>query len=128
MDPAKLSEAVVRDLSRHRSRNDIVLDVCNSTGMDWRQAEAFVQQVEQSNRQMIAGRQAPLLLILAGIAIIGGLSTAVGTAVATLAGTIMFFPAVPIPYLGNVVYFFLGALGVAGGLLGLVRLLAQLKQ
>lgn len=98
MDPATLSESVVRDLARHRGRNDIIMDVCNSTGMDWKQAEAFVGQVEQSNRQRIAGRQAPLLVILAAIGIIGGLSDVIGIAYATMSGSIMFFPGVPIPY------------------------------
>jgi hypothetical protein len=127
MDPVKLTEAVVRDLSRHRSRNDIIMSICQSTGMDWKQAEAFVQQVEQSNHSRIAGRQAPLLLILAGIAVVGGLSTVVAMVAATLEGTIIYLPTLPIPYLGNVVYFSLGVLGIAGGLLGLVRWLRDLR-
>ncbi len=126
MDPAGVSESVVRDLARHRGRNDIIMDVCNSTGMDWKQAEAFVGQVEQANRQRIAGRQAPLLLVLAAIGIIGGLSDAIGIAYATMSGSIMFFPGVPIPYSGNVVYFGLGVLAIGGGLLGAVRLAREL--
>jgi hypothetical protein len=127
MDPAKLTEAVVRDLARHRSRNDILLSICNTTGMDWKQAEAFIQQVEQTHRQRIAGRQAPLLLILAGVSIVGGFSTVVAMVDATLDGTIIFLPALPIPYLGNVVYSSLGVLAIAGGLIGAIRLTRDLK-
>lgn len=128
MDPARLTETVVQDLARHRGRNDIILHLCNITGMDWKQAEAFVQQVERTQGQRIAGRQAPLLLVLAGVAIIGGLSTVVAMVDATLDGTIIFLPSLPIPYLGNAVYFGLGVLGVGGGLLGLVRLTRDLRK
>ena len=128
MDPAKLTESVVRDLARHRSRNDIVLTICHTTGMDWKQAEAFVQQVERGNRQRIAGRQAPLLLILAGVSVVGGFSTVLAMVDATLDGTIIFLPSLPIPYLGNVVYFSLGILAIAGGLLGVVRLTRDLRR
>jgi hypothetical protein len=95
--------------------------------MDWKQAEAFLRQVEQSNRQKIAGRQAPLLLLLAGLALIGGFSAVIAMADATIRGTIIFLPTLPIPYLGNAFYFSLGILGIAGGLLGLVRLLREMK-
>lgn len=128
MDTAKVAEAVVRDLSRHRGRNDIVMDFCHSTGMDWKQAEAFVSQVEQSNQQTIARRQAPLLMVLAGIAIVGGFSTILAMADATVRGTAIYLPYLLIPYAGNAVYFGLGVLGVAGGLFGLVTLLRQLRQ
>jgi hypothetical protein len=127
MDPVKLTESVVRDLARHRSRNDIILSICGSTGMDWKQAEAFVQEVERTNRQRIAGRQAPLLLILAGVSIVGGFSTVVAMVAATLDGTMIFLPSLPIPYLGNLVYFSLGVLGIAGGLLGAIRLTRDLR-
>jgi hypothetical protein len=128
MDPARLTETVVRDLARHRGRNDIILHICNTTGMDWKQAEAFVQQVERTQGQRIAGRQAPLLLILAGIAIVGGFSTVVAMVGATLDGAVIFLPSLPIPYLGNAVYFGLGVLGVGGGLLGLVKLTGDLRR
>ncbi|HET7011736.1 MAG TPA: hypothetical protein VFI11_13250 [Anaerolineales bacterium] len=128
MDPVKLTEAVVRDLARHRGRNDIILSICNTTGMDWKQAEAFVQQVERTQRKRIAGRQAPLLLVLAGMSIVGGFSTVVAMVDAALSGTILFLPGLPIPYLGNVVYFGLGVLAIAGGLLGVWRLTRDMRQ
>ena len=128
MDPVKLTETVVRDLARHRSRNDILLSICNTTGMDWKQAEAFVQQVERTQGKRIAGRQAPLLLVLAGMSVIGGFSTVVAMVDATLSGSMLFLPGLPIPYLGNVVYFGLGVLAIAGGLLGVWRLTRDMRQ
>jgi hypothetical protein len=128
MDPARLTEEVVRDLSRHRSRNDIILHMCHTTGMDWKQAEAFVQQVERTHKQRIAGRQAPLLIVLAVIAVVGGLSTVVAMVDATLQGTSIYLPTLPIPYLGNAAYLGLGVLGVAGGLLGLARWIRDMRK
>ena len=120
MDRPQITESVVRDLARHRSHNDIILSVCRMTGMDWKAAEAFVRQVENSQRQTIATRRAPLILILAGIGILGGLSTIISVGSATLDGRVVPFLFLPIPYLGNAIYFGFGILAVAGGLIGLI--------
>ena len=121
MDQDQLTQTVVRELGRHRSRNDIIISVCNSTGMDWKQAEAFVQQVETSQTKAIASRQAPLILALAIVGIIGGLSTLISIGSATAAGQSVPFFFLPLPYVGNVVYLTLGALALAGGLIGILR-------
>jgi hypothetical protein len=44
--------------------------------MDWSQAESFVHEVETSQRQRIARRQAPLLVIVGLITIVGGAALA----------------------------------------------------
>ena len=119
MDPAKLAEDVVRDLARHRSRNDIILSVCQSAGMNWADAERFIRQVEVNQGQTIASRQMPLLVVLAVLGILGGLAAAVGMVLATLDGWIILFLNFPVPYLGNIVYFSVGILTLVGGFLGL---------
>lgn len=119
MDPAKLTEHVVRDLSRHRSRNDILISICNATGMDWTEAQRFLHQVELNQGDKIAARRRPLLIVMSLAGIIGGLLTAVGLIIATLDGWIIFFLKLPIPYLGNIVYFSVGVLAFVGGLVGL---------
>jgi hypothetical protein len=119
MDPATLTEHVVRDLSRHRSRNDILMSICNASGMDWTEAQRFLHQVEQNQGEAIAARRRPLLVIMSLVAIVGGLLTAGGVVIATLDGWIVFLLQLPIPYLGNVVYFSLGVLAFVGGLVGL---------
>lgn len=119
MDPATLTEHVVRDLSRHRSRNDILLSICNASGMDWTEAQRFLHQVELNQGDKIAARRRPLMIVMSLVAIVGGLLAAGGVVIATLDGWIVFLLKLPIPYLGNVVYFSLGVLTFVGGLVGL---------
>ncbi len=119
MDQAKLTEHVVRDLSRHRSRNDILLSICNASGMDWTEAQRFLHQVELNQGDKIAARRRPFLIIMSLVGIVGGLLTAAGLIIATLDGWVVFLLSLPIPYLGNVVYFSLGILAFVGGLVGL---------
>ena len=119
MDPAKLTEQVIQELARHRSRNDIILSICQTTGMNWAEAERFIHQVEVNQGQTIAARQRPLLVSLALAGILGGLVASVGMVLATVEGWIILFLNFPVPYLGNVVYFALGVLTMVGGFIGL---------
>ncbi len=119
MDLAKLTENVVRDLSRHRSRNDILMSICNASGMDWTEAQKFLHQVELNQGESIAARRRPLLIVMSLAGVIGGLLAAVGLVIATLDGWIIFFLRLPIPYLGNIFYFSAGVLCFVGGLVGL---------
>ncbi len=119
MDTAKLAERVIQDLSRHRSRNDIIMSVCQTTGMDWPQAERFIRQVEVNQGQVIARRQRPLLVVFALAGILGGFVASAGIVLATIDGWIILFLNFPVPYLGNIVYFALGVLGMVGGFIGL---------
>ena len=59
-----LTQRIVNDLSRHRSRNEIVRMVCEEGGLDWPQAEQFVQRVETEQAHTIARKQSPLLIFL----------------------------------------------------------------
>ena len=119
MDPAKLAEQVIQELARHRSRNDIILSICQTTGMKWAEAERFIHQVEINQGETIAARQRPLLVMLALAGVLGGLIASVGMVLATVDGWIVLFLNFPIPYLGNVVYFALGVLATVGSFIGL---------
>ena len=119
MDRAKLTEIVIKSLSRHRSRNDILLYICQATGLNWTEAKRFLHQVEVNQREKIAARRRPVMVVMAIAGIIGGLIVAVGIVIATLDGWIIFFLSLPVPYLGNIVYFMLGILTLVGGFLGL---------
>ncbi len=71
-DP-ELTRFVIGQLSRHTGRSNLVQAVCTKGGMTWQEAEAFVDQVEANHRVQIAGRQAPLMLVIAGTFLIGGI-------------------------------------------------------
>ena len=90
MDEQVATAFVIRELSRHKNRNDIIMALCQHDQLNWSQAETFVAQVEQTHKRKIAGGQAPLFILLGLGIIIGGLYLIVRYTVATLNGAIIF--------------------------------------
>jgi hypothetical protein len=73
MDEQLATAFVIRELAKHRNRNDIIMALCQHDQLNWEQAEAFVTQVEQTHRRKITGGQAPLLIVIGLVLIIAGL-------------------------------------------------------
>lgn len=73
MDQQEATEFVIRELGRHRSRDDIVREICEQTNWPWKQVQHFVQRVEVQHQDQITGRQMPLLIALGVGTIVGGL-------------------------------------------------------
>lgn len=68
----ELADLIVKDLVRHRSRNEIIRSVCEQTGLNWPEAERLVKQVEAQRGHTIARRQSPFLILLSiGTLLIG---------------------------------------------------------
>lgn len=59
-----LTQRIVNDLARHRSRNEIIRAVCEESSMNWPEAEQFVQRVEAEHAHAIARKQSPLMIFL----------------------------------------------------------------
>src|SRR5436190_1432444 len=119
MDQAEATEFVVRELGKHHSRDDIIRTLCEQAGFDWYRAKEFVQRVEKEHGQRIAIRQSPLIVILGLATLLVGVGLSTWVTWETLQGTIIFFISMPIPYLGNVIYFITGLGMIAGGIAGL---------
>jgi hypothetical protein len=64
MNQQEATEFVIRELGRHRSRDDIVREICEQTNWPWRQVQHFVQRVEVQHQDQITSRQMPLLIAL----------------------------------------------------------------
>ena len=63
---------VIQELGKHKSQNDIIVALCQQTGMAWSQAEGFVNQVQAEHQHDISSRQSPLLIgISVGLIIVG---------------------------------------------------------
>jgi hypothetical protein len=63
---------VIQELGKHKSQNDIIVALCQQTGMAWSQAEQFVNQVQAEHQHDISSRQSPLLIgISVGLIIVG---------------------------------------------------------
>ena len=121
MDEQVATAFVIRELSRHKNRNDIIMALCQHDQLNWSQAETFVAQVEQTHKRKIAGGQALLFIILGLGIIIGGLYLIVRYTIATLNGAIIFQWPLPIPYLGNVTRIGTGVAMVIAGFFGILK-------
>lgn len=64
---------IINELTKHRDRNDIILELCHRHDIEWRQAEKLVQDVESQHGKTVAKRQSPFLIFLGASIIITGL-------------------------------------------------------
>ena len=99
----------------------IVANVCEESGLKWEEAQQFIEHVRQEHGDAIRKRQLPLNLSIAILSILVGLFIAGGMISATLNGIIIFFLALPIPYLGNALIIGSGIAMIGGGVLGFMK-------
>jgi hypothetical protein len=79
MDKAELTTYVTDRLCKAADSQDIIMQICQKTGWQWKEAEEFVKQVDNASLPEVAKRQFPLLFILAlGIFLVGLGLTAYG--------------------------------------------------
>jgi hypothetical protein len=134
-DPAMmkdLADYVSAKIGKHESLDNIVLKVCEVTGMSWPEASAFVRSVEEERRPEIAGRQRPILLLLGAVGLlIGGYLAYTGASyVAAFAASIEGFAENPLVYvlstpqlLRRLIALTIGTAILVGSLLGIGRAL-----
>lgn len=72
IDP-KLEKFILDALGRDKKHSDIVLAVCERTGLDWSRAQRMVGRIEGKNRKKIASRRNRILIPFAIVAIIAGI-------------------------------------------------------
>ena len=70
---------VISRLGRTANRDDLIMEVCHKKGLDWDDAEVWINQVADEHGRAVAFRQAPAFIALCGIAGFSGLAL-VGTA------------------------------------------------
>lgn len=118
MDKDTVTKLVIKEFGNHRSRDEIVRMLSLEYGYDWREADVLVKEVESTNKTRIARSQAPILLILSVVGIIGGLYLIV----ANVAALLTFNIDNPATYLAwrGVATLGTGILMVVGGLAGSV--------
>ncbi|MEW5939901.1 MAG: hypothetical protein AB1750_09590 [Chloroflexota bacterium] len=69
MNKEQAEEFVVRELGKRHNRNEIIMSLCEQMGINWREAEQLIQEIESGRRRDIASRQSPFIVIL-GIALL----------------------------------------------------------
>jgi hypothetical protein len=63
---------VIEQLGKQVSENEILLRLCEKTGLSWPEAEQFLRQVQSEQKRTITLRQSPLLLIMSiGFILVG---------------------------------------------------------
>jgi hypothetical protein len=72
-DNQELTKYIVDRLSESADQNDLILELCNRTGMDWPQAQALLEKVRAENSATIFHRRLPMLVAIAILTFIGGL-------------------------------------------------------
>jgi hypothetical protein len=117
MNRQQATDYVIRELGKHHQRNDIIQRLCEAGEISWKDAEKFVQQVEDENMSKIALRQSPLVTLIGIGSALVGLALMAWVALETLQGAIIFL--MGIPYLGNLSYFFTGLVMMVAGLWGM---------
>ena len=69
----ELTNLIISELGKHHNRNEIVVAVCEKSGLNWTEAEQLIEQVEQENYHTIATRQSPFLILISIVTIFAGL-------------------------------------------------------
>jgi hypothetical protein len=117
MDDPELTTFVIYELGKNRRRSDIVMEVCERTGMDWQAAQKLVYEVAFDNRKNVAARKSPLAIIFGVAFVFGGLALALGSVMATVQGVSLTYQG--IPFAGNIAGIGFGTVLIAGGVIGL---------
>lgn len=78
VDDALLTEYILEQLGKHVSRDNLIFDICQRTGLDWNHVSKKVAEVEQTHATKIARKQSPVLFIIALGIFIGGIYLAGG--------------------------------------------------
>ena len=116
------TKKIIRSLAKHQPRNKIITDLCEYSGLNWDEADRLVNQIENKHATDIYSRQKPVYILLGSALGLGGLLLSVYMLFASFNGFNIFLLRLPIPYLGNAVFFVLGILACIGGFRGIVRI------
>ena len=117
----EIKEYIVKELGRHYKESDVIFAEAQRAGLNWNEAKELVEEVKFTAGARIARRQSPLLLLVGIGTMIGGLLLSGFILLETLNGTIIFLLNMPIPYLGNLVYFSVGLAMIGGAAWGTGR-------
>lgn len=81
----ELKQQIIARLEDSHNINDIILDLCESQGLEWKEAEAIVNSIHAENADDITLTQSPILVLIALASFLGGLG-AIAFAAVNLAG------------------------------------------
>jgi hypothetical protein len=74
VDQAELEVMITKELAKNTRQSDVVVSVCEFTGMNWDEAQRLVAKVALNKRQHLARRRNLIFVPMAVIAILAGLA------------------------------------------------------
>ena len=119
------TKKVIRDLARRRPRDLIITELAEMGRLEWDDAAALVNEIEEKYKEEINKKQRPAFFLLGAGLTFGGLLLFISMLLASANGLSIYFLRFPIPYLGNGIFAFMGLLAFLGGLRGVLRLLRR---
>lgn len=72
-DKETLEAVILERLASGESRDDIILDLCETKNMNWSQAEALLLKISDDQAHHIVLAQSPLLVLIALATFVGGI-------------------------------------------------------
>lgn len=112
---------VLKELRRNRKRSDIVMVICERTGIEWSHAQRFVGQVEAEHYAKIRASQQFWVIPVGILFIVGGLALGILSALSFLSYfDYRFTPVIPVTLEASAGLFLLGIGLLAGGIVGIV--------
>ena len=132
MPPQSLEDYIAKKLARGVLPRELVQDVCEATGMDWRDAEKYIDEIAvDRNKQISGGRFTTHLAISLATIFIGGMIlaytylTLIPSLADVMAQVATDSTAQAMLYLGlryrTIGFALVGLLMVTGGAIGLAR-------
>jgi len=118
----EIKTKIIRNLAKRRPRNTIITELCETSGLKWGEAERLVNEIENDHALDIYSSQKPFLILLGRAIAVSGFILSTFILVQSINGLIIFLLRLPVPYLGNFVFFVLGILVFVGGLRGVIKL------
>ena len=83
--PEEIEQQIITRLEDGDNRNDIILDLCESQGLDWKQAETILDSIHAENADDITLTQSPILVLIALAIFIGWVGAIIYSAVQLVA-------------------------------------------
>lgn len=122
LDNAEARAYAVRELGKHRNPKEVIFELCNEYGVEWKDAEGLVRDVQVYDEKHIARRQSPLLIIL-GLGALAGGFVLTGSAIYAIWETLSLGEtASQVAYIDSAYYVFgamtTGVAMIAGGVIG----------
>ena len=73
-DQEELEEMILKALRGNQRQSDIVMEVCENTGMSWNQAQRLVARTATKHHKHLVSRQNMIIIPLAALAVLAGLA------------------------------------------------------